>query len=81
MQISTQLLEAWKERRTRGDIRRLVVYTQASKPTIIRAIKHGQANEEIILKISRFYSEKISAEDIQSQALNLLSNAKTEENN
>ena len=74
MKISTKLLKAWNERRTRGDIPLLIKYTSASKPTIIKAIKHGQGNEEIILKISSFYSERKTGKDIQSKALNLLSN-------
>ena len=80
MKISTKLLKAWDEKRTRGDISRLIKYTRTSKPTVIKAIKHGQGNEEIILKISRFYSEKKTGKDIQSKALNLLSNGKAGKN-
>ena len=80
MQISPQLLKAWSEKRTRGDISRLVTFTESSKPTVIRAIKHGQGNEEIILKISQFYSEKKSKKEIQSTALNLVSNGQTGKN-
>ncbi|MGN6247372.1 MAG: hypothetical protein ACTHNG_03390 [Ginsengibacter sp.] len=76
MKISEKIMNAWAEKRTRGDIRKLIAYTKASKPTIIRAINHGEANENIILKISRYYSEKESPQDIESKALNLFSDAK-----
>ena len=75
MKVSSKILDKWSARRTRGDITRLTSYTKKSKPTIIRALKHGEASENIILKISQFYSEKkiISAKEIESQALNILS--------
>lgn len=81
MKISGQLLKAWRQKRTRGDIRSLVEYTQCSKPTIIKALTHGHANEEIILKISEYYSEKPSTQEIHSKALNLVSNGKAAKNN
>ena len=78
MKVSSKLLNKWSARRTRGDIRRLTYFTKKSKPTIIKALKHGEASENIILKISEYYSErKIStAKEIELQALNLLSNGK-----
>lgn len=80
MKISNRLMKAWQEKRTRGDIRRLVEYTQTSKPTIIKALNHGHATEKIILKISQFYSEKASVQDINTKALNLIYDGKTAEN-
>jgi hypothetical protein len=80
MKISPKLLRVWNEKRTRGDIPRLMAFTQVSKPTIIRAIKHGQGNEEIVLKISQFFSEKETEKDIESKALNLLINGTTAKN-
>lgn len=80
MKISGTLLKAWQQKRTRGDIRRLVEYTQASKPTIIKALTHGYGNEEIVLKISQFYSKKASVQDIHSKALKLVTNGKAAEN-
>lgn len=80
MEISTTLLSAWRQKRTHGDIRRLVEYTGASKPTVIKALRHGRASPEMILKISQFYSEKVSAQDVYSTALNILSNGKATKN-
>lgn len=80
MKISSKLLKAWSAKRTRGDIPRLVEFANASKPTIIKALKHGQGNEQIILKISRFYSERNTQKEIESTALNLISNVKAREN-
>ena len=58
MKIPQQILRIWNKKHSRGDVSRLIHYTQVSKPTIIKAIRHGQANEDTILKISRYYSEK-----------------------
>ena len=74
-------MKLWNAKRTRGDIQQLVIYTKTSKPTILKAIKHGQGSEKIILKISRFYSEKKTKKDIEFKALNLASNAKAGKNN
>ncbi|MDQ2718211.1 MAG: hypothetical protein M3Z26_00415 [Bacteroidota bacterium] len=83
MKISAKLIKAWNEKRTRGDIRRLTEYTKASKPTIIKAVTHGEATEAIILKISIFYSEKKLAtpQEIELKALNIISNAKAARQN
>ena len=81
MKVSETLLKAWQQKRTRGDVRRLVEYTNTSKPTIINAITHGRASEEIILKISLYYSEKATAQEINSKALNLIYDAETTANN
>jgi len=79
MKIPQQILRVWNKKHSRGDVSRLIHFTQASKPTIIKAIRHGQANEEMILKISRFYSEKkITVEqDIIREALKMLSDEPT----
>ena len=76
MEISSTILKAWNVKRTRGDVARLTEYTKASKPTIIKAINNGQGSEKMILKISRYYSEKkvSTPKEIESQALNILSN-------
>ena len=81
MKISSKLLKAWRVKRSRGDVSRLVTYVKASKPTIIKAINHGEASEKIILKISRFYSEKRTVKDIELKALNIVLNAKSGKNN
>ena len=83
MKISTKILTAWNEKRTRGDIERLKNYTKASKPTIIKAFKEGVANEKIILRISKYYSEKKinTPEEIETKALKLFSNGKTGKTN
>jgi len=79
MKIPQQILRVWNKKHSRGDVSRLIHFTQVSKPTIIKAIRHGQANEEMILKISRFYSEKkITVEqDIIREALKMLSDEPT----
>ncbi|MGN6802378.1 MAG: hypothetical protein ACTHJN_10755 [Ginsengibacter sp.] len=83
MKISEKIMKAWSEKRTRGDVSRLTNYTKASKPTIIRALNHGEASESIILKISRFYSEKKLAtpEEIESEALKLFAHGQSGQNN
>ena len=80
MKIPQQILEVWHRKHSRGDVSRLIDFTKVSKPTIIKALRRGEANEEIILKISRYYSEKkaTSQQDIIKQALKLLSNESNE---
>ena len=79
MKIPQQILRIWNKKHSRGDVSRLIHYTQVSKPTIIKAIRHGQANEEMILKISRYYSEKKTTveQDIIREALKMLSDEPT----
>ena len=79
MKIPQQILRIWNKKHSRGDVSRLIQFTQVSKPTIIKAIRHGQANEEMILKISRYYSEKKTTveQDIIRQALKMLSDEPT----
>lgn len=76
MKIPQQILRVWNKKHSRGDVSRLIYFTKVSKPTIIKAIRHGEANEEMILKISRYYSEKKTTErqEIIKQALKMLSN-------
>ena len=79
MKIPQQILKVWNKKHSRGDVSRLIHFTQVSKPTIIKAIRHGKANEEIILKISRYYSEKKTTgqQDIIREALKMLSHEPT----
>ena len=79
MKIPQQILRIWNKKHSRGDVLRLIHYTQVSKPTIIKAIRHGQANEDTILKISRYYSEKKTTgrQDIIKEALKMLSDEPT----
>lgn len=76
MKIPQQILKVWNKKHSRGDVSRLIDFTKVSKPTIIKAIRHGQANNEMILKISRYYSEKKTTgqHEIIRQALKILSN-------
>ena len=80
MKIPQQILKVWNKKHSRGDVSRLIHFTRVSKPTIIKALRHGQANEEIILKISRYYSEKKTTgqQDIIKQALKMLSDEPTQ---
>lgn len=82
MKISTKLLKHWAKKHSRGDVSRLTHHTKVSKPTIIKALKHGEANEEIILKISQYYSEKKPAfqKEIEIKALKMFSHG-TQKNN
>ena len=76
MKIPTKLLKIWCSKHSRGDVSRLISFANASKPTIIKAIKHGEANEEIILKISKYYSEKkiITEKEIAVKAFKIFEN-------
>ena len=78
MKISDNILAIWSKNHTRGDVSRLTDYTNVSKPTIIKAIKHGHGSEEIILKISQYYSEKIR--EVEEKALKMFSHGKTQNN-
>lgn len=82
MNIPPKIFKLWLKKHSRGDVSKLVDFTKASKPTIIKAIRHGHANEKIILKISEYYSEKQtpSRKDIEIKALKLLENG-SEKNN
>ena len=82
MKIPTKILKLWDKKHSRGDVSRLILFTKASKPTIIKAIRHGHANEEIILKISQYYSEKktTAQEEIVIKALKLFTNGTTQNN-
>ena len=79
MKIPQQILRIWNKKHSRGDVLRLIHFTQVSKPTIIKAIRHGQANEDTILKISRYYSEKkiTGRQEIIKEALKMLSDEST----
>ena len=79
MKIPTKIFRLWCEKHSRGDVARLVNFTKASKPTIIKALRHGQASEENILKISEYYSEKKMAteKEIETQALKMLTDGTT----
>ena len=79
MKIPQQILRIWNKKHSRGDVSRLIHFTQVSKPTIIKAIRHGQANEDTILKISRYYSEKkiTGRQEIIKEALKMLSDEST----
>ena len=81
MKIPAKIFRLWCEKHSRGDVARLVNFTKASKPTIIKALRHGEASEENILKISKYYSEKKLAteKEIESRALKLLTHG-TKEN-
>lgn len=43
----------------RGDIGRLVAYTDSSQPTITKAIRKGLASKELIVSIDEFFNKKI----------------------
>ena len=80
MKIPQQILKVWHKKHSRGDVSRLIDFTKVSKPTVIKALRHGEANEEMILKISRYYSEKKTTrqQEIIKQALKILSHESNE---
>ena len=82
MKIPDKILKLWIKKHSRGDVSQLVLFTKVSKPTIIKAIKHGEANEKNILKISQYYSEKktITQKEIEIEALKMFENAREENN-
>ena len=80
MKIPEKIFKIWSKKHSRGDVSRLVQFTNVSKPTIIKAIKHGEANEKNILKISEYYSEKktTTQKEIELKALKLFQNESSE---
>ncbi len=63
----------WKEKQTRGDVKRLVSFTKKSKPVIIRALNRGMASVELILKISTYFAGKPdSILQVEQKALKIL---------
>ncbi|MEX6688867.1 hypothetical protein QTN47_15270 [Danxiaibacter flavus] len=63
----------WKEKQTRGDVKKLVTYTRKSKPVIIRALNKQMASVELILKISTYFSHKPDAgQQVEQIALQIL---------
>ncbi len=78
MKISEKILSVWAENHSYGDVSKLIDFTNVSKPTIIKAIKHGYGSEEVILKISKYYSEKIR--EVEEKALKMFSHGKTQIN-
>lgn len=78
MKISEKILSIWSENHSYGDVSKLMDFTNVSKPTIIKAIKHGRASEEVILKISKYYSEKIR--EVEVESLKMFSHGKTQIN-
>lgn len=78
MKISDKILKTWSENHSHGDVLRLIDFTNLSKPTIIKAIKHGYGSERVILKISQYYSRRIRK--VEDKALNMFSHGNTQNN-
>jgi hypothetical protein len=74
MVVPAKIMKEWIRRRSRGDVANLTRFTNLSKPTIIKAVNHGTASEDIILNICRYYSQKITltVKEIENQGLTLL---------
>ena len=71
--VPKAVLNQWKNRQTRGDVTKLTEVTGYSKPTIIRALKHGLASSELVLDISRYFSKKANEmTQLEERALKLL---------
>lgn len=76
IQISPELLDAWRERLEYGDIKKLMQYTQRSKPVILKAINKGEGLPATVLLISSFFSKKKKQIkiDVNKQALAMFEN-------
>jgi len=72
--VPATVLNAWQNRRSRGDVAKLVVYTGFSKPIIIQALNHGLANQSLVLKIRRYFSKKVlkTPDEVEQMAMKLL---------
>ena len=71
--VPASVFSAWEKRKSRGDVANLIAETGFSKPTIIQALKHGKASQELILDISKYFSEKeTNFLEIEKQALAIL---------
>jgi hypothetical protein len=74
--VPATIFNAWKRLQTRGDVARLTSITGHSKPTIIQALKHRKANQELMLEISKYFSKKEQQTlDLEKKALKLLKQA------
>jgi hypothetical protein len=56
--VPQKVKSIWDEKKRRGDVARLTAYTGLSKPTIIKALRHGIARPELVLKISKYFSKQ-----------------------
>lgn len=74
IKVPAKVLDVWKKKQSRGDIQKLVKLLSLSKPTIIQAVKHGQASSDLILKISRYYSKKEqpTVRELETKALEIM---------
>ena len=72
--VPEKVIRIWKQKQSRGDVARLTTYTGLSKPTIIKALRHGIAQPELVLKISRYFSKKplASTAHLEQKALDIL---------
>lgn len=72
--VPAEIFKLWTEKKSRGDVTKLMEFTSLSKPIIIRALKHGYASPELILSISKYFSQKksYSLQEIEHQALKIL---------
>lgn len=55
--VPAKVFSVWNKKKTYGDVEKLVAYTAVSKPTIIRALRYGIAQPELVLKISKYFSK------------------------
>lgn len=57
MKVSKDILKDWKENLDSGDKKKLVEYCDYSHPMITEAFE-GNASEDLIIKINKFFEEK-----------------------
>lgn len=75
-QVPTSVFNAWKKLQTRGDVAKLTALSGVSKPTIIQALKHRRANQELVLTITKYFCKKGQyAVEMEKKALKLLKQA------
>jgi mannose/fructose-specific phosphotransferase system component IIA len=74
--VPATIYNAWKRLQSRGDVAQLTSLTGLSKPTIIQALKHRKANQELILEISKYFSKKEQkAVELEKKVLKILKQA------
>jgi len=71
--IPVSILKKWGNIQSRGDVKKIILLTGLSKPTVIKALKHGIAPPELILTISEYFSKKKeNLAQVKEESLNIL---------
>ena len=78
MRVPEVVLKEWLSRKQRGDISAIHRLTGFSRVTINKALSNGNASAEVILEISKYYSDKeiVTPQEVEAQAMKILKNNK-----